>query len=101
MHTKVLRGLRIRDAPILDQPHSLKLELACKLPSLHDTPPVPSKHLTRCTRNRGAGQSPGFEVKEGAMLDPIERVFGALWRLVAHTRERSDFVCGDCERVHR
>jgi hypothetical protein len=35
------------------------------------------------------------------MLDPIERVFGGLWRLVAHTRERSDFVCGDCERVHR
>src|ERR1700688_3560168 len=52
MHTKVLRGLRIRDTPILDQPHSLKLELACKLPSLHDTPPVPSKHLTRCPRNR-------------------------------------------------
>src|ERR1700675_1606395 len=52
MHTKVLRGLRIRDAPILDQPHSLKLELACKLPSLHDSPPVPSKHLTRCPRNR-------------------------------------------------
>src|ERR1700688_3183804 len=52
MHTKVLRGLRIRDTPILDQPHSLKLELACELPSLHDTPPVPSKHLTRCPRNR-------------------------------------------------
>src|SRR5580704_1483728 len=52
MHTKVLRGLRIRDAPLLDQPHRLKLELPCKLPSLHDTPPVPSKHLTRCLRNR-------------------------------------------------
>src|ERR1700728_4176796 len=52
MHTKVLRGLRIRHAPLLDQPHSLKLELACKLPSLHDSPPVPSKHLTRCLRNR-------------------------------------------------
>src|SRR5260370_34561481 len=38
--------------PLFDQPHSLKLELACKLPSLHDTPPVPSKHLTRCPRNR-------------------------------------------------
>src|ERR1700675_421811 len=52
MHPKVLRGLRIRHAPLFDQPHSLKLELACKLPSLHDTPPVPSKHLTRCLRNQ-------------------------------------------------
>ena len=52
MHTEIERGLRIRHAPLLDQPHSLKLELACKLPSLHDTPPVPSKHLTRCLRNR-------------------------------------------------
>src|SRR5262249_55003003 len=39
-------------APFLDQPHSLKLELARKLPSLHDPPPAPSKHLTRCLRNR-------------------------------------------------
>ena len=52
MHTKVLRGLRKRDAPLFDQPHSLKLELACKLPPLHDPPPVPSKHLTRCLRNQ-------------------------------------------------
>src|SRR5271167_2955645 len=52
MHTEIERGLRIRDAPLLDQPHRLKLELTCKLPSLHDTPPVPSKHLTRCLRNR-------------------------------------------------
>jgi len=36
----------------LDQPHSLKLEFAGKLPSLHDPPPAPSKHLTRCLRNR-------------------------------------------------
>jgi hypothetical protein len=26
--------------------------LACKLPPLHDTPPAPSKHLTRCLWNR-------------------------------------------------
>src|ERR1700722_602461 len=52
MNTKIKRGLRIRYAPLLDQPHSLKLELSCKLPPLHDTPPVPSKHLTRCLRNR-------------------------------------------------
>src|SRR5580700_4705213 len=57
MHTEILRGLRIRHAPLFDQPHSLKLELACKLPSLHDTPPVPSKHLTRCLRNRVQAKS--------------------------------------------
>jgi hypothetical protein len=27
-------------------------ELAGKPPSLHDPPPAPSKHLTRCLRNR-------------------------------------------------
>src|SRR6266849_4297113 len=52
MDTQVLRGLHIRHAAFLDQPHSLKLELARKLPSLHDPPPAPSKHLTRCPRNR-------------------------------------------------
>src|SRR5258708_22574103 len=52
MDTQVLRGLHIRHAAFLDQPHSLKLELARKLPSLHDPPPAPSKHLTRCLRNR-------------------------------------------------
>src|SRR5450631_394490 len=49
---RIVRGLRIRHAPLFDQSHSLKLELACKFPSLHDTPPVPSKHLTRCLWNR-------------------------------------------------
>src|SRR5271168_3638338 len=52
MNTEVLRGLRIRYASLFDQPHRLKLELPRKLPSLHDPPPVPSKHLTRCLRNR-------------------------------------------------
>src|SRR6266566_1473197 len=52
MHTEIVRGLRIRHASLFDQPHSLKLELACKLSPLHDPPPVPSKHLTRCLRNR-------------------------------------------------
>src|SRR6185436_8671488 len=52
MHTKVKRSLHIRHAAIPDQLHSLKLELAGKLPSLHDQPPVPLKHLTRCLRNR-------------------------------------------------
>src|SRR5258708_140022 len=64
MHTKVLRGLRIRHAPLLDQPHSLKLELACKLPPLHDTPPVPSKHLTRCLRNRVQAIAKSLEVAD-------------------------------------
>src|SRR6516162_2799365 len=44
--------LNIGHPSILDQPHGLKLELAGKLPSLHDPPPAPSKHLTRCLRNR-------------------------------------------------
>jgi hypothetical protein len=43
MHPKIPSGLRIRLAAILDQLPSLKLELACKLPSLHDPPPVPLK----------------------------------------------------------
>src|SRR6266542_4085238 len=52
MHAQVLRSLHIGHASLLDQAHSLKLELAGKLPSLHDPPPAPSKHLTRCPRNR-------------------------------------------------
>src|ERR1700753_3449881 len=52
MHPQVLRGLRITNPALLDQPNSLKLELTGKLPSLHDAPPAPSKHLTRCLRNR-------------------------------------------------
>src|SRR5215831_2236512 len=49
---EVLRCLHIGHASILDQAHGLKLELPRELPSLHDPPPVPSKHLTRCLRNR-------------------------------------------------
>src|SRR5260370_38365149 len=52
MHAQVLRSLHIGHPSILDQTHSLKLELAGKLPSLHDPPPAPSKHLTRCLRNQ-------------------------------------------------
>src|SRR5271166_1538272 len=33
------------------------VELACELPSLHDPPPVPLKHLTRCLRNRVQARS--------------------------------------------
>src|SRR5437016_6805785 len=61
MHAQVLRSLHIGHASLLDQAHSLKLELAGKLPSLHDTPPAPSKHLTRCLRNRvQASGNPAF-----------------------------------------
>src|SRR4051812_9850217 len=52
MHAQVLRCLPVGYASILDQAHSLKLELPRKLPSLHGPPPAPSKHLTRCLRNR-------------------------------------------------
>src|SRR5947208_9542037 len=40
MHVQVLRSLHIGHASLLDQAHSLKLELAGKLPSLHDPPPL-------------------------------------------------------------
>src|SRR5712672_3403059 len=59
MNAQVLRCLPVRYASILDQAHSLKLELPCKLPSLHDPPPAPSKHLTRCLRNRVQASSVG------------------------------------------
>src|SRR5262249_19123264 len=52
VNVQVLRCLNIGHASILDQAYSLKLELSRKLPSLHDPPPAPSKHLTRCLRNR-------------------------------------------------
>src|SRR5260370_36657911 len=58
MHAQVLRSLHIGHASLLDQAHSLKLELAGKLPSLHDPPPAPSKHLTRCLRNRVQANMP-------------------------------------------
>lgn len=51
MHTEIVRGLRIRHASLFDQTRRLKLELSCKLPPLHDPPPVPPKHLTRCLRD--------------------------------------------------
>src|SRR3954452_22862795 len=52
MHVQVLRCLNVRHTSILDQAHRLKLELPRKLTPLHDPPPAPSKHLTRCLRNR-------------------------------------------------
>src|ERR1700721_18958 len=52
MYAQVFRRLRVRHAAFLDQAYRLELELSRKLPSLHDPPPAPSKHLTRCLRNR-------------------------------------------------
>src|SRR5258705_13833604 len=57
VNVQVLRRLHIGHASILDQAHGLKLELSRKLPSLHDPPPAPSKHLTRCLRNRVQAKS--------------------------------------------
>src|SRR5579863_5588514 len=91
MHTEIVRSLRIRHATLFDQPNSLKLELSCKLPSLHDTPPVPSKHLTRCLRNRqqarlasstagtvkafgDAPQTPPFPIFESRFLETLKNL---------------------------
>src|SRR5215470_3469974 len=52
VNVQILRCLHIGHASILDQAHGLKLELPRELSSLHDPPPAPSKHLTRCLRNR-------------------------------------------------
>src|SRR5665647_242601 len=79
MHRQVLLGLCIRHAALLDQPHSLKLELACKLPPLHDPPPVPLKHLTRCLRNRVQATQPNLMRADSIKttrnaLNPISRI---------------------------
>src|SRR5690606_5302792 len=52
MQIQIAGGLRHRNAPILHQPHCLKLELAAELPSSHSHSPVPSNTLSRCPRNR-------------------------------------------------
>jgi hypothetical protein len=52
---QVLRSLHIGHASLLDQAHSLKFELAGKLPSLHDPPPAPSKHPNSVSSEPGAG----------------------------------------------
>src|SRR5579863_3621137 len=77
MHTEIVRGLGIRDAPLFDQPHSLKLELPGKLPSLHDPPPVPSKHLTRCLRNRVQAKAAANAVKERNSAKVVDAVGNA------------------------
>ncbi|MFT0860187.1 transposase [Ancylobacter sp. G4_0304] len=65
MDIQVAGSLRNGNAPILHQPHSLKLELAAEPPSLHSRSPVPLNTLSRCPRNRQ-------QAKQGA-LDRMER----------------------------
>jgi hypothetical protein len=81
VHAQVLRGLRIRYASLSDQAHSFKLELPRKLPTLHDPPPIPLKHLTWCLRNRVQASfgSPSEHQSRPALLTYIERTnFGLL-----------------------
>ena len=56
MHTKVLRGLRIRDAPLLDQSHRLKLELRRKPSPLNGLISGPIKTPNSVSSEPGAGQ---------------------------------------------
>src|SRR5262249_48961247 len=84
MHLQVLRSLRVRDSSIPDQPYCLKLELPRKPPSLHDPPPAPSKHLTRCLWNRV--QAKTVFPRGEPSLEPRRSVAeykkpGAHWRL--------------------
>src|SRR3981081_1789825 len=73
MHAQVLRSLDIGHASLLDQAHSLKLELAGKLPSLHETPPAPSKHLTGCLRNRVQASTADARFKKYHLLTQCYR----------------------------
>ena len=63
MHTQVLRGLPIRHAAILDQPNSLKLELACKL-RLSMTTSGSIKTPNSVSSEPGAGQLDAATLKE-------------------------------------
>src|SRR6266566_1484123 len=80
MHLQAFGCLRVRDPAIPDQPHRLKLELPRKPSSLHDSPPVPSKHLTRCLRNR---------------VQAMKRTLPNMEQLIGHcVRVRNYFVHG-------
>src|SRR5260221_10402507 len=58
VNPQIARGLRDTSPTLLDQLHRLEPEFSRKLPSLHDPPPVPAKHLTRCLRNRQQAKKP-------------------------------------------
>src|SRR6266516_4153643 len=100
MHTQVSPGLRIRYAAILDQPHSLKLKLAGKLPSLHDPPPAPSKHLTRCLRNRVQATSIQFgSTLRAADLLERSRSFGCRPDCKRSSRLSKPTYCSRCDNT--
>src|SRR5580704_7463713 len=91
MHTEIVRGLGIRHAPLFDQPHRFKLELPRKLPSLHDTPPVPSKHLTRCLRNRvQASLLNVFTLPQ--QIEIVENYFGGIRKTYPDEWKKSDCI---------
>src|SRR3954462_9289564 len=95
MNTEIVRGLCIRHAAHSDQPNSIKLELACKLPSLHDPPPVPSKHLTRCPRNRvQAILSELIELDHRINQQTLNEVRSSVTKMTGP----GDNVCGCCGR---
>src|SRR3954470_3606600 len=77
MHVQVLRRLNIRHASILDQAHRLKLELSRKLTPLHDPPPAPSKHLTRCLRNQVQASRPNLPRCHTQLSSRLSPFFGA------------------------
>src|SRR5208337_2877676 len=90
---QVLRCLRIRDPAIPDQPHRLKLELPRKPSSLHDSPPAPSKHLTRCLRYRVQAKKPSQTRTQTLPLEDRVHDCGAPVRIRA-ARESHHFATG-------
>src|SRR5262249_27783788 len=87
VNVQVLRRLHIGHASILDQAHGFKLELSRKLPSLHDPPPAPSKHLTRCLRNRVQATASFL----------VDSTFDIRTRIVGTSRVRLKTFSNECD----
>src|SRR6266542_542961 len=103
MHAQVLRSLHIGHASLLDQAHSLKLEFPRKLPSLHDPPPAPSKHLTRCLRNRVQANELGrYSTRKVGQMLPTTLSFRRAPCCLAHFPPSAIHVAvrRPCELVH-
>ena len=69
---------------LIDQPWKIMSEAldranASAIPSLHDTPPAPSKHLTRCLRNRVQARLCDLvivlEIEHRSLYDDAESAF--------------------------
>jgi hypothetical protein len=88
VHAQVAGGLRHLHTALRDQFDSLKLELACKSPSFHGPPPVPSKHLTRCLRNRG--QAKPLNTAGEFLIACLLFLVGE--RITAYSLKRSDYL---------